>query len=503
MRRKLAIILAAVLAAGAVSGCTAKRKESESDDNVVLKYVMPGPGIQRDAERVWEEFNKKLHEKLPNVTVEFEIFPVSEYKQQFMLMQTSREKIDIANVYALDFAAEVKNGTFADVTELIDEYGGDIKKELPEFVFDYMIVNEKLYGIPSYQMISVPGCYVTQKELADKYFDTEGFRTEIYSSQHVTEKMYDYLEDYFKKLKENGELSLGYYPNNSLSTIGYENMYGNFVIDIYDPNCTVYYLYDLDCIRESYAKFSDWFKKGYIRKDILSVQDHNQDLFKKDGYNFWNYNYTPDLAKQQEEKTGIKYEVIARCENKDEGVYIPRTNAAEGTCIMESSEYKKEAMQVINLLQSDKELYNMLVYGIAGEHYTKIDDDTIDTPYDGQATSSDSYGLYKWIIGNTALSYYTREQDREFVRWWKEDINGSQNRSRLIGFIPDTAGFDDKISQINAIKGEYMNSLVSGSLPDWEATYNEWKAKFIAAGVEDVVAELQKQVDKFLADKNK
>ena len=38
--------------------------------------------------------------------------------------------------------------------------------------------------------------------------------------------------------------------------------------------------------------------------------------------------------------------------------------------------------------QTDKELYNMLVYGLEGEHYTKIGEDKIETaPLEGEVPS--------------------------------------------------------------------------------------------------------------------
>ena len=64
---------------------------------------MAGPGKQVDAEKVWEQFNAKLKEKGVNAEVDFEIIPLSEYKQKFTLMLSSREQIDIANMYGLDF----------------------------------------------------------------------------------------------------------------------------------------------------------------------------------------------------------------------------------------------------------------------------------------------------------------------------------------------------------------------------------------------------------------
>ena len=170
----VAAALTGVTAVTALAGCG--KGNVQTNENVTLKYVMIGPGQQEDSNKVWAKFNEELHKKLPNITVEFEVIPIAEYKQKFMLMLASREKVDIANTYGLSFDEEVGNGTFADLTELIDGYGQDMKKLLPDYLFDYTTYDGKIYGIPTYQMLSVPSSMKTQKELADKYLDVEGLK---------------------------------------------------------------------------------------------------------------------------------------------------------------------------------------------------------------------------------------------------------------------------------------------------------------------------------------
>ena len=156
-------------------------------------------------------------------------------------------------------------------------------------------------------------------------------------------------------------------------------------------------------------------------------------------------------------------------------------------------------MKLLNLLQSDKELYNLLTFGIEGEHYTKTGDDRIETPYEsGQGTSDDKYGLWKWIIGNTHLAYQTQAEPDGYKEWVFDEVNSTDKHSRLMGFVPDTSKIESSIAQVNAVKSEYFGSLASGSMSDWESTYNEWMEKVKAAGNEEIKAELQRQIDEFL-----
>lgn len=140
----------------------------------------------------------------------------------------------------------------------------------------------------------------------------------------------------------------------------------------------------------------------------------------------------------------------------------------------------------------------MLVFGIEGTHYTKVGENEITTISKKMPVSSDKYGLYSWIVGNTSLRYDWDVQTKEYNDWCFNTINKSKNRSKLIGFVPELSNLQTKLAQIKSLKTEYMSSLVSGSLPNWEERYNEWMNKIDIAGNKEIIAELQKQVDEFL-----
>ena len=108
------MLLAGILT-GVFSGCGKQEAKDQSGEEVVVNWVMPGPGKQADAEEVWSEFNKRLktYEGLENVSVNFEVIEANDYVQKFLMAQTGGDKMDIIQTYTLDFAKEARNGTFA------------------------------------------------------------------------------------------------------------------------------------------------------------------------------------------------------------------------------------------------------------------------------------------------------------------------------------------------------------------------------------------------------
>ena len=486
--KQIALALTVIMSVAA-TGCATKQTSKE-DKEVNLKYIMVGVGKQEDSDKVWAEFNKKLQEKIPNITVDFEIIPASEYKQKYTLMVAGREKVDIVNTYSLNFSEEVQNGAFADMTELIDKYGQDMKKLLPDYIFDYTTVDGKIYAVPTYQMLCVPQSIKTHKELADKYLDTETLKNELNSNARTTQKAYDILDDYMAKLKEAGEIKKG--PTSTLlETKGFENIISNYGYFIDDDKCTVKYLYDTDEYKMSREMFKKWKEKGYFRKDLETTDEWNK--YTKDGWVMWNGNYEPWFDQTESEKYGFDVLNIPTTDK----YFIPMYSSAGSTAILSSCKNKEEAMQVINLIQSDEEMYNLLVYGIEGEHYTKNGDGTITTNTEKEyASSSDKYGLYKWQVGNTKLAYQNQFPPAGYKEWIFDEVNASEYKSPLIGFQIDTTAITDDLTQIDALSGEYKASAQGD-----DARYEEWMSKVKLAGSDRIISEIQRQVDEFLNNK--
>ncbi len=491
LKKAVALSLSVLVITGLFSGCSDKKASDEK--TVELKYVMMGPGLQEDSEMVWEAFNKKLAEKVPGVKLSFEIIPAAEYSQTFLLMNSAREKMDIAGNYGTEFYTEVKNGTFLPLDDLLNEYGKETLKTLPEWFMDYQKVDGVTYGIPSYQMCAVLRGVVFFKDQAEKHLDIEAFKKALYSSSHDTKEVYDILEKYMDDLTEDG-----YKFNGSVKTLnarGWEMLKWPYGIEYGDKEGKVENYMLSENSRMHYEVSARWAKKGYIKEDALTNTVDYKGL--KDGVPFWDVGYTPFIQNQLSEQYGEELLVVPYYE-KD---YIGYSNSAGGTSLMKNCADPKKAMQVLNLLQTDKDLYNLLVFGIEDVHYEKTGEDSIKTAYNLQGSSKDAYGIYKWIIGNTELAYNVPSEPEEYKKWVFEESNMSDFRSPLIGFYPDTTKSTDYLTQTNYVNEKYFEPLLAGVHSDWEATYKEFEKELNAVGNNEIIADFQKQVDEFLKNK--
>lgn len=192
--------------------------------------------------------------------------------------------------------------------------------------------------------------------------------------------------------------------------------------------------------------------------------------------------------------------------------YIQQNWAAGGNGISSTCEHPEEAAKFLEAIncgsEIGKKIYNTLVFGIEGKHYEFVDEanDRITTfEYAGSQGGVDaSYAGKKWVLGNSFYAYKNQAVTDDQYSVAKE-LNESPDTltSSLVGFVPDTSSITILLEQITAVEKEYNDILEFGimGVDGWEACYEEYMNKLKAAGMDEVKAELQKQLDEFLASK--
>ncbi len=507
--RILAVVLTLCLFATVMSACTGKKKgAANTDEQVELKWILCGLGELADSDEVWAEFNKRLADYLPNTTVKFEVIPFADMAEKWKLMAASREEVDIIWAgYVLDLMEEARKGSIMPLDDYL-EYVPDLTNELPESVLNRARINGKLYAIPNYQiMTSLPYGVKTQGELAEKYgFTEEKVMAAFADKDHIEKEDFKVFEEYLEKLKANGELGLGVSKTFLDQIMGQLKHFGpngeritnNAYIDVREDDVKVYDLLDdfpnnmdyFDLVRE-------WYEKGYIRKDIISVQDYSADENKKSGgYVLWSSSSFEGESERATEKAGFPILSIPVFSD----VKIPHTRPTANTAISSTSQHPERAMQLIELMNTEKgkELYNLLVYGIEGKHYKKINDNEIEWLVDGApASSSDAdYGYQPWVVGNIFNGYTTQYDTPGWNDYILNEVNAKAEPSPLIGFSLNVQPIKLEIAQYQAIWAEYAY-LDLGATPNYKELIAERDAKLKKAGSDKIIEEVTKQVEEW------
>ncbi len=287
---------------------------------------------------------------------------------------------------------------------------------------------------------------------------------------------------------------------------GYEWILNPYKIDIYSDDYTPVNLYRTPEYETFVKEYSDWYQKGYIRKDILTADNVSQEIYEVRGggnYLVGQGYYPTESEIATSEAAGSTAYVKIPFDNSH---YIPYAAAATNMAISSNSKNPERAMQLIELMNTEKgkDLYNLMVYGIEGKHYNKINDKEIQPiGYTSQPTADSPYGQYNWAIGNIFNGYeiYMENKPLTLQSDFISQVNADAAPSKLKGFTLDTDPIKTELAQVNAVIGEYKTTLNSGAAPDADALYKDFVNKLIKAGDDVVTKEIQRQIDEWRASK--
>lgn len=492
-KRLLAFGLAGLMTMSvALTGCGSKgdNKEAgskaENDDIVTVTWCVQGDK-KPDHDKVMEDLNKKIEEKI-GVHLNLEVIPQGEFNDKMKLKSTAGEDYDLTftSNWLNQFSENMSREAFLPITDLYEKYGKDIKEIVPEWLLDVGYVDGELYAIPNQQIEARQLGVVIQKEYADKY----GFDKTSLKDVHELEP---FLDQIAKNEKDKFPIDLRVQP---VLESEYEDIVratapaGNIADCVNlkkgDESGKVVPITE---IADAELKMEhDWYQKGYIRQDIATVMDNTADV-KANRYVCTLSSYKPGWDSEFTNRQGVEYIAVPI-----EGTYVKSVSGAETmTAINVNSKHPEEAMKLLNLVYSDKEIYNELLFGIEGEHYKKTGENSAEII---DSTKYDFTG-YGWIFGNQFNAWYLPGQEDGL--WEETDkMNREAEISPLRGFVFDPSAVQSEIAQVGSVVKEYANGQYTAN--DIDAYIKERNEKMEQAGLQKIVDECQKQVDDWMAN---
>ena len=477
MKKRIWTVVAAVLTLSLLGGCGGGQNASEQKVDEILWYY-PGDA-QSGMPEVIAEINRRLEPEI-GVRLNLKNIDKSSYAEKMNLVVSSGEEFDIcftAN-WSLPFLSNVSNGAFIPLDKLIEENAPGLKTAMPDYVWNSTTVDGQIYAVPNYQILPTQYCLLSSSELMQKHhFDTSKI-TDLKS-----------LEPFLKEIKETEPDLYPYQPQYSAVEMNYEQIYPtSFAVipkDAPKGAVKVQNWFELPEFKEHAALMYDWYQKGYIRKDVVGAKSDTASLLGLRYAFFWGTmkpgGDVENLQKYKKEITSIP-----TCDPYTQTSATARTLSA----ISRTSKHPEKAIKVLELFNTDKELYNMLVFGIENKHYTKISENQI------QLTADSNYKMEAWMFGNQFNAYYKEGQETDT---WEQTIalNDSAKLSPLWGFNFNPEQVKNEISQCEAVVKEYEFVKMGAENPD--AHYDAMLAKLKTAGCEKVIAEIQRQIDEWQA----
>lgn len=460
-------------------------EKTEELKPVELIWYFPLAAIPADLQSVQDEVNKITQEKI-NATVKLNAQAFGDYTQKMNTVAASGEKADIiwTSNWNFDYVQNQAKGAFLPLDELIEKYALDVKKSIPNFVWDSLKIGGEIYAVPNYQTVTNKEGFFIQKQFAEKYGldvnsikkleDIEPFLEQIKNNEKgITPFVVDRRG---KLINSPRQFNLEPIGNLNTNVIGIELGNPDKIINVYES--------------ENYKKYLDlirsWYTKGYINEDAAILKNVN-DLYKT-GVVAADFHNALKPGGEAEKKTASGgQEIIAV--PLTEPYITSGTTIATNQAISRTSSNPERAMMLINLLNTDKTLYNLLAYGIEGKHYTKVSDNVV------KVNEDSSYKAADWVFGNVFNGYLLEGKDPGVPEETRKE-NESAIASPINGFKFDSAPVAAEIANLTSVIDQYGPGLNTGTVGP-EEKLAEFVDKLKKAGADKVVAEAQKQLDEW------
>ena len=498
-RRSLALLLAAAMSALMLAGCgggnnntpsnTDAPSSNQGDTNTpapadngefpTITWYQVGSGQPANIDSWTAKANAYLEEKI-GVHINVQCISWGDWGNRRSVIVQTNEPYDIMFTDASSYVNDVRMGAFADLTDLLAETPG-LVDAIPSDFLDAARVDGKIYGIPAYKDSAAQQFFVWTKEQVEAYYPD-------YANVHTTEQATAALQ----ALKDGTGEPPMLLNKDGISAIP-ENRYDGMGIGLAalgvsyrDGSNKVVAVYEQPDVLDQFKIVQQWMESGLINSDAATASEATG-MCGVGIAQGW-----PSAAKGWGDGRGA--EVVVSTYN--EPVLSTQTALGSMACISNSSSHKLEALKLLELVNTDTTFRDMMAYGVEGENFEYVDMNGTQHVH----KINNDWTLAAYTQGKTI--HMTPDDSSEGNPYVDEILpqNESAIRSPAMGFCFDNSAVADKISACQAIFEEYKGIIHTGT-GDVEANVAAMMSAMRDSGFDDVVAEVQTQLDAWMASK--
>lgn len=459
--------------------------EDPLEEHVNLKWYFIGSWPQPDQDKVFAKLNEITKEKL-NATVEYIPLSWGEYSDKMKLIIASGEDYDMSfsTFWANNYVTNSVKGNFLPLNDLLPKYAPNYYAMIPEDYWKAAEIDDKLYGLINYQIVGFTGCLAIYEDVYEEYkseIDSIGYN-ELEKLEPVLEKLKATSGDKYTSLFKgwfSGQLE--YF---GLDCPAGEETVGAVYLEDSLDNIKVFNQFESPEYINYIKLMRDWNQKGYI--NASAVMNDKENTLVKTGKLPFSIGGTSKPGNAAELSQAFGRPMISK------QMSDPYVSTSKITVTMHAinanSKNPERALMFFELLNTDKDFYNLLNWGIEGEHYNKVSDNRIE-PIEGSKYNPS----IPWALGTTFNSYVLPGQPDDVWEQTKK-MNNEAIKSPIIGFTFNAEPVKAEVAKVTAVYNEYKDAFDTGAL-DIEKEYPRFIERLKAAGSDKLIAEMQKQID--------
>lgn len=454
---------------------------------VTVTYTYPNT-VFKDVGLVEEALNTLL---VPAINTKIKLNPIDwgAFDEKMKLAFAAGEECDIVftapwiNNYLLNIA----NGNFIPLDDLLQQHAPGLWASMPETTWDAARVDGKIYGVINQQIFVKPFGFTVRKDLADKYkLDVEAIKT------------YEELEPFLAAVKvgEPDVTPLTGASSGSFEHFGFDPIiteqvpvairYDDKELKVFNAAATPEFQGSMELARK-------WYLADYAPKETISGED--SDAMWRAGKFAMSLVGVVKPGGEIESEQRFGQPVYAHSMTKP----FLTTAAATATtnAICSTSKNPEAAMKVLELLNTNVEVYNTLAKGVEGKHWEWADKGNL--VIKPGPNNADYNPNTDWEFGNQFLAYYIDPKQAEIKAWEATyDLNTTSPPSAAMGFNFNAEPVKTELANVSAVVGELAGPLGSGQV-DPATALPEYLERLNQAGIQALIDECQRQLNEWVA----
>lgn len=508
MKKLLALILVVAMCVACFAGCSKNTgsndnstnntsNTSSSDNNAnagsdaaeVSKVVFLYPGEETDA--MADFVNNQLNPRLrAEAGIELELIyrGWDQYWEQKDIMLAAGQPIDLYWDALSDLSTILNKGGCQPMESYIEANCQDMLKVFPDSLLIGGVANGHQYSLPS----AFAASSGTQQFVCVRQDLLEAVgMTEIKTAEDLKEfatKVADQYPEFrgpadpiFKPLTR-------YFADEQYTWCAYADsvVYG-------EETNKAYSYYETEAFQQV-AKFNESMYAEGLYSDELTTNYGERDSRMQQGLYLW---VEGSIGKENEIIASVKAAdpnavLKGYILNPDDDRYVICSGTGDALYVPVSAKNPDGAFKFLNWFYKNQENYLFCLYGEEGVNYEIVNDRIVfkEEGFEGY--------FYEWMFRNANYMVYTEGVTDEFVEKAKT-WDDTALTSDVIAFHFDNSNVKEIEASVTEVINQYMTPIMTGFV-SFDDNYPAAVAKLKEAGIDEYVAEVQRQLDAFFAE---
>ena len=479
------------------------------DTEVYLPHVhlfgfVPGDQSRED-DVMMEHLNAALTRDL-NTTIEFQFIGWGEWFDRYPLMMAAGEPFDFVYIASWNsFAQFARMGAYLDITDMVPTYAPDLWAFVNPYSWICSSFQGRIYGIPLAQPIRNAEGLTYRSDWADYLgvpritnLETAGLYLEAVMNWNPTINLaWHGFDNRFFRFGE-------------FERTGWQLNYFGLVIEQDDPTAQVFSKYHDQRFVDLVTLMVEWHDKGFwsaaeaLGRESQFTNIVEDSLFAAERSPFFGLsNGSFNLAEEFINNNDLDWEIDFWNPRSPTGNTVLGASLNDGIAVGPNSANPERVLMAFNTILMNAEYHWLIRWGVEDLHYVIGEDGWPILPdHVDPGNVPFAFGMHPvaWIMNHYDIGATPPPRQTTALRL-AEAATAVGIVPTLQGFAFDVAEVETEIASLAAIRDEWEIPLEFGIL---RGSIEEDIANIIAlqqaAGIDRVIAEMQRQINEFLGN---